>query len=133
MGFFFCCRNKKLNQFLERKKMISLRNVSQSYRQSIPLTRMMGTGGEGSGPGGKSAGSIREAGGKFGEIEQAQEEAFFQKIATRTIEKNPKNKTRRRRNDQRCQKFQARCQQISQLQKRSYSNDFYSFFKEVKS
>ena len=36
--------------------MISLRNISRSYRQSIPLVRMMGTGGEGSGPGGKSAG-----------------------------------------------------------------------------
>merc|ERR1712141_730550 len=97
--------------FWNAKRMISLRNISRSYRQSIPLVRMMSTGGEGSGPGGKSAGSIREAGGKFGEIEQAQEEAFFRKLQQEQLKKNPKNKTRRWRHDQRkrCQKFQARC------------------------
>ena len=67
--------------------MISLRNLSRTYRLSIPLIRMMGTGGEGSGPGGKSAGSIREAGGKFGEIEQAQEEVFFRKLQQEQLKK----------------------------------------------
>ena len=72
--------------------MISLRNLSRTYRLSIPLIRMMGTGGEGSGPGGKSAGSIREAGGKFGEIEQAQEEAFFRKLQQEQLKKIQKTK-----------------------------------------
>ena len=72
--------------------MISLRNLSRTYRLSIPLIRMMGTGGEGPGPGGKSAGSIREAGGKFGEIEQAQEEAFFRKLQQEQLKKIQKTK-----------------------------------------
>ena len=72
--------------------MISLRNLSRTYRLSIPLIRMMGTGGEGSGPGGKSAGSIREAGGKFGEIEQAQEEVFFRKLQQEQLKKIQKTK-----------------------------------------
>ena len=81
--------------------MISLRNLSRTYRLSIPHIRMMGTGGEGSGPGGKgegsgpggkSAGSIREAGGKFGEIEQAQEEVFFRKLQQEQLKKIQKTK-----------------------------------------
>merc|ERR1711974_503797 len=81
--------------FWYAKRMISLRNISRSYRQSIPLVRMMSTGGEGSGPGGKSAGSIREAGGKFGEIEQAQEEAFFRKLQQEQLKKIQKTKPKK--------------------------------------
>ena len=37
-------------------------------------------------------GSIREAGGKFGEIEQAQEEAFFRKLQQEQLKKIQKTK-----------------------------------------
>merc|ERR1712203_1035495 len=77
--------------FWNKIRMISLQNISRSWRQSIALVRMMSTR-EGSGPGGKSAGSIREAGGKFGEIEQAQEEAFFRKLQQEQLKKIQKTK-----------------------------------------
>merc|ERR1712029_431369 len=64
------------------------KSVLQNYVSFVQARNMAkGNPGDGAGQGGGSGGSIRDAGGSFGKMEQAQEEQFFRKLQQDQLKK----------------------------------------------
>jgi len=74
---------------------VSLRvvKVSQNVRalSALSVRSMSGVAGSGSGKGGGDGGSIRSAGGKFGEMEAAREDQYFRKLQAEQLGKLKKS------------------------------------------